>query len=411
MVSSLPLRCRHLSSSEPSFQVLMITPDYPPKYTGGCAFSCQLLVEGLRSLGVHTDVWAFNGDDSPAIKGESGDTVFFETARTLGGLNRLAYRELMKREPDCDIIHVYNTQQLPAAVRYGRKANKKVVATLNNLAPICTNPSAFSQEECAGCRAIDSLICALERPGSFKMRMFMPLHWAQFICLHRLSRQADGYIALSEATRRCYIDTGYDPTLIHVIPNMYDPGKRRTKGAIERGEGKVVLYVGRLEAEKGLQVLIKAFARMGDGSTLYIVGKGGHETQLRKLVKELGLDGKVVLTGFVDRDQVGRYYGMADVFVHPALWPEPFPRTILEALSYGLPIVVSDSGSSANILGNAGLSFTSGDDSELAERLRSVLEDDEMRKRIADAGEEVLQRYHPDRVMAQIMDFYRSLLS
>jgi len=57
------------------------------------------------------------------------------------------------------------------------------------------------------------------------------------------------------------------------------------------------------------------------------------------------------------------------------------------------------------------VSFTSGDDSELAERLRSVLEDDEMRKRIADAGEEVLQRYHPDRVMAQIMDFYRSLLS
>jgi glycosyltransferase involved in cell wall biosynthesis len=47
----------------------------------------------------------------------------------------------------------------------------------------------------------------------------------------------------------------------------------------------------------------------------------------------------------MEKGEIGRYYDMADVFVHPALWPEPFPRTILEALSHRVPMVVSDSGS------------------------------------------------------------------
>ncbi|HNX47298.1 MAG TPA: glycosyltransferase family 4 protein [Methanomassiliicoccales archaeon] len=390
----------------------MITPDYPPRYTGGCAFSCQLLVEGLRSRGVHTDVWVFNGDPSPGVSGEMGDTLFFRTSPTLGGLNRLAYGELRRRAPDCDIIHVYNTQQLPAAVKYGKKMNKRVTATLNNLAPVCTNPSMYVEGECATCRPLDSLACAVRRPGPLWRRMLMPYHWVQFIWLHRLSRSANGYIALSESTRQCYLDAGYDPQLIKLIPNMFDPGlctgpSRPTNA----GHNKVILYVGRLEAEKGLQVLIRAFALLNEGSVLYIVGKGGYEQQLKKLVDELGLEGKVIFTGFMEKEEIGRYYAMADIFVHPALWPEPFPRTILEALSHGLPMLVSDSGSSATILGEAALSFGNGDHSDLAKKLQLLLDDDELCQITARAGREVLGRYHPDTVMSQIMEFYGSLPS
>ncbi len=396
----------------PTYRILVITPDYPPRYTGGCAFSCQLLVEGLRSRGIRTDVWAFNGDPSPPVESDMGDTVYFRTSPTLGGLNRLAYRELRKRAPECDIIHVYNTQQLPAAVRYGRQRNKKVTATLNNLAPICTNPSEYVEGECANCRPLDSLACAMRRPGPLRMRAFMPYHWLQFIWLHRRSRRADGYIALSEATRQCYLDAGYDTVRIRLIPNMYDP-QLRTDPSLSTnvGRNKVILYVGRLEPEKGLQVLIKAFALLTEGSVLYIVGKGSYEPQLKQMVSDMGLEGKVIFTGFMEKEEIGRYYDMADVFVHPALWPEPFPRTILEALSHRLPMLVSDSGSSAAILGKAALSFTNGDESDLAKRLQLLLDDEMLRRLTAQAGEEVLRRYHPDTVMAQIMDFYGSLLS
>lgn len=394
-------------------KVLVITPDYPPHYTGGCAFSCQLLVEQLRSRGVHTDVWAFNGDrTTPSQKGVMGETVFFKGSPTLLGLNRLALRELKRRNPACDIIHVYNTQQLPAAVRYGKRRKVKVVATLNNLAPVCTNPSQYVEGECADCRPIDSFSCALSRPGSRRMKMFMPVHWVQFITLHRLSRRADGYIALSEATQRCYVDAGYQAGKITLIPNMFDPGLAMNPVTPPlEGRNKVILYVGRLEAEKGLQVLIKAFARLGEGSVLYIVGKGEYEGQLKELAKTEGLEGRVIFTGFMDKDEIGRYYDMADIFVHPALWPEPFPRTILEALAHRLPMLVSDSGSSAEILGPAGLSFISGDEADLAHKLSALLDDDELRQVTTMAGERVLMRYHPDTVMSQVLEFYSELLS
>ncbi len=401
-----------MPSTPRPYRVLVITPDYPPRYTGGCAFSCQLLVEGLRSRGVRTDVWAFNGDRSPGVGSEMGDTLFFRTSPTLGGLNRTAYRELRRRAPDCDIIHVYNTQQIPAAVRYGKRHGKKVTATLNNLAPVCTNPSMYVEGKCANCRPLDSLSCALRRPGPLRMRAFMPYHWMQFIWLHRLSRRADGYIALSEATRQCYLDAGYDRSLIRLIPNMYDPGQMTVSSPRPASKWKkVILYVGRLEAEKGLQVLIKAFNDLGEGNVLYIVGKGNYEPQLKRLTNELGLEGRVIFTGFMEKEEIGRYYDMADVFVHPALWPEPFPRTILEALSHRLPMLVSDSGSSAAILGKAALSFSNGDDKDLALKLQLLLDDDDLRHLTVKAGEEVLHRFHPETVMAQVLDFYDSLFS
>jgi len=393
-------------------KVLVITPDYPPRYTGGCAFSCRLLVEGLRARGVTTDVWAFNGDVAHEDSGKMGNTVYLPTSRTLLGLNRLAYGELKRRRPDCDIIHVYNTQQLPAAVRYGKKHGKKVTATLNNLAPVCTNPSDYVEGECARCRPLNSLICSLRRPGPRRMRAFMPVHWLQFIILHGLSRKADGYIALSEATRNCYLDAGYDPSRIRLIPNMYDPGLPSPSAPpIRIGRNKVILYVGRLEAEKGLQVLIKAFGELAEGSVLYIVGKGEFEPQLKMLTNEMDLEGRVIFTGFMEKAEIGRYYDMADVFVHPALWPEPFPRTILEALSHRLPMVVSDSGSSASILGQAGLSFRNGDHQDLARKLRMLLEDGVLREQTVQAGEQVLRRYHPDTVMEQVLRFYDDLFS
>lgn len=401
-----------MDRSRRPFKVLVITPDYPPHYVGGCAFSCQLLVEGLRARGVQTDVWAFNGDTSQATKGEMGETLYFPTSRTLLGLNRLAYHELNRRRPDCDIIHVYNTQQLPSAVRYASRHDKTVVATMNNLAPVCTNPSNYVEGKCAGCGAIDSFVCSLHRPGPLRMRAFMPMHWLQFIVLHRLSSRADGYIVLSEATRKCYLDAGYDADRLRLIPNMYDPMVLTEPLRPNRiNRNKMILYVGRLEAEKGLQVLIKAFSLLPLGSMLYIVGTGDYAPQLTKLTKELDLEGRVIFTGFMEKGEIGRYYDMADVFVHPALWPEPFPRTILEALSHRVPMVVSDSGSASSILGPAGLSFRNGDPEDLAIKLQRLLDDDRLREQMIMAGEKVLSRYHPDTILSQVLQLYEELLS
>ena len=394
-------------------RVLMLTPDYPPKIVGGCALSCQLLVEGLRSRGIEVDVNVFNGDEG-VVESKMGKTRFFPSSKTLLGLNMLALTSMMDSKTQYDIIHVYNTQQLPAAVHFGHNKGIKVVGTMNNMTPICLNTANFDEVECADCDGLDSLKCALQRKGPVPMRMFMPMHWLQYASLHRLTREADAFIALSEATRQCYLNAGFDEKRFHLIPNMFDPNvvEMARHSVRTEHEGMQIMYLGRLQIEKGLQVLIKAVPLMNTKEfKVHLVGKGDYEKELRQLVEEMGVGDRVQFDGFVGREEISRFYSLADLFVHPAIWPEPFPRTLLESLAFGVPLVVSSSGSCGEILGDAGVVFQNGDEKDLASKLDRLLGDEKARQRMIESGKSVLSHYSPDSVLSGMIEVYRGLMS
>ncbi|QLH74204.1 MAG: glycosyltransferase family 4 protein [Methanomassiliicoccales archaeon] len=397
--------------------VLMITPDYPPRITGGCALSCRLLVEGLRSRGMNVDVLAFNGDIRDEITSERGFVRYLPHPRreVLLQLNMYAVKAMKGLNKRYDIIHVYNCQQIPAAVFYARKNRSKVVATLNNMVPVCTNPSNFEEDECTACTPLDTLACAMKRKGGIAMKAFMPFHWAQFHALRRYARDVDMYIALSEETKRYYVSSGFDPDKIRVIPNMFDPAMMGLANATPRTEHKGtknIIYTGRLEVEKGLQVLIESLSIIDRKDiVLYLVGKGDYTEQLKELAVKLGVGDRVVFPGFLPQEEIARYYALADVFVHPALWPEPFARTLLESLAFNVPLVVSDKGPSSRILEEACLSFRSGDARDLAEKLETVLYDKVKANEMRAHGRIVLSRYSPDTILTKVEKLYKEVMA
>ena len=396
-------------------KVLVVTPDYPPNLVGGCALSCQLLVEGLRSRDIRTDVLAFNGDRRSPVVTERGTVRYLEHRETLLGLNYSALAEMLHLKERYDIVHVYNCQQIPAAVIYARRRGAKVVATLNNMVPVCTNPSDYEPVRCQDCDPLESLRCAMRKRTTPAVKAFMPVHWAQWQGLRSYAKEVDEYIALSEETKAAYVLAGYDASRIHLIPNMFDP--RITLLAQATSERPVkdhqaVVYIGRLEVEKGIQTLIGALASLDRSDVkLYLVGKGDYEPELRSMAAEEGVADRVVFVGFVGEEQVAHYYRLAEVFVHPALWPEPFPRTLLEALAFDVPLVVSDRGASANVLGKAGTIFPAGDAARLAVCLDEVLGSVERRGEMVRLGRRVLETYSPQRVMGEIVELYRRTLS
>src|SRR5512137_1608924 len=189
-------------------KVLVVTPDYPPNLVGGCALSCQLLVEGLRSRGIRTDVLAFNGDLRPPVVTDRGTVRYFEHRETLLGLNYSALAEMLRLKERYDIVHVYNCQQIPAAVIYARRRGAKVVATLNNMVPVCTNPSDYEPVRCQDCDPLESLRCAMRKRTTPAVKVFMPVHWAQWQGLRYYAKEVDEYIALSEETKAAYVLAG-----------------------------------------------------------------------------------------------------------------------------------------------------------------------------------------------------------
>ncbi len=113
-----------------------------------------------------------------------------------------------------------------------------------------------------------------------------------------------------------------------------------------RATGRV-LYVGRLEHFKGVEVLVAAFAavhRQLPHTSLHIVGDGPQTPDLRQQAEAAGIADAITFTGWLDQEAVLEAYRDADVLAVPSTWPENLPTVCIEALAVGRPIVATNTG-------------------------------------------------------------------
>lgn len=153
-----------------------------------------------------------------------------------------------------------------------------------------------------------------------------------------------------------------------------DPAPPPAAGA-RAGDGLRIGYVGRLEAHKGVDVLVAALALVPEAS-LAVIGDGPERPAIEAMVAERGLAGRVGIRGFLDHDDLPAFYRSIDVLAVPSLetpgWIEQFGRVAVEAMASGRPVVASASGSLVEVVGDAGVLVPPGDAAALAEALRSL---------------------------------------
>lgn len=140
-------------------------------------------------------------------------------------------------------------------------------------------------------------------------------------------------------------------------------------------DGLVIGAVGRLDAQKGLDALVRAFARLQappGAATLVLAGAGPEEARLRALVASLGLAGRVVFLGH--RQDVPRVLAALDVFCMPSRW-EGFGLALVEAMAAGVPVVVTAVDSLPEVLADAGVLVPPDDVGALARALDDLLAD------------------------------------
>ena len=166
---------------------------------------------------------------------------------------------------------------------------------------------------------------------------------------------------------------------------------------------RYVLAVGRFVEEKGFDLLIKAFAGIPhDGYKLVIAGDADHEDHYSTLLKQLAREHDVVLTGFIRGARLNELFSQARLFVLPS-FHEGLPIVLLEALSYRLPVLVSDI--PANRLSCLAPSdfFATGDVTSLEEALRRKLAEGDTRTTYD------LSPYNWDYIATQVDAVYRRL--
>ena len=142
---------------------------------------------------------------------------------------------------------------------------------------------------------------------------------------------------------------------------------------------KIILYVGRLVYEKGIQNLIAAMPKILDryhDSKLIICGRGGMIDELREQVKYLGIDNKVYFAGYCDSKKMQKMYKCADVAVFPSTY-EPFGIVAIESMLSGTPTIVSDVGGLNEIVehGVTGMKSYAGNSNSIADSVLALLFD------------------------------------
>lgn len=168
-------------------------------------------------------------------------------------------------------------------------------------------------------------------------------------------------------------------------------------------QSQILLNVGRLVPQKNQQLAIKAFSRIENeiskGWVFEIFGEGEEEDNLRKKAEELKVKERILLRGKVK--EIEKYYLKSGIFILSSLY-EGTPNALLEAMAFGVPPIVSDACPGALEFirhGENGLIFSSGNEIDLSEKMKILMEDPEKRVEIGKNARETVNQFSLENVI------------
>jgi glycosyltransferase involved in cell wall biosynthesis len=234
-------------------------------------------------------------------------------------------------------------------------------------------------------------------------------------------RRADRIVAVSNSMKALLTQHGVAAPKVRVIHNAIDPneivpstsGKEIKQRYGLTSDQKVIGVIGRLNPEKGQLIFLRAMektARSFPGVKALIIGDGQDRAMLEAFCRERGLSDHVVFSGY--QEKIADLYQVLDLLVLPSL-SEGLPNTVLEAMSFGVPVLATAVGGVPEIIrdGN-GMMVPPNDPGALAERMIELLRDDALRQAIGLKGKNSLYpRFAPDNRARQIVGLYEELLS
>ncbi len=269
-----------------------------------------------------------------------------------------------------DLVHVHNTFMMvsPSVFEACREAGIPVVQTLHNYRLLCPGWSLCREGKvCEEC--IESGLWRGVWHGCYRDSRLMTAAVALMLQVHRMrgtwSHDVGGYVALTNFARDKFIEGGLPASRIGVKPNFLesDPGKRSSSSGF-------ALFVGRLSAEKGAEVLLQAWQKLKGTIPLVIMGDGPLREPLESEAAARNLS-NVTFAGWRSRGEILSAMKSASLLITPSLWYEGFPMTVVEAFACGIPVVCSRLGGLREIVedGSTGLHFNPGDAEDLAGKL------------------------------------------
>jgi glycosyltransferase involved in cell wall biosynthesis len=290
-------------------------------------------------------------------------------AKTLWNKESAEHLACLVKQHRPHVLHAVNTFPLfsPSIFHAARKLNLPTVASVQNYRSFCAQSMCFRDgKSCEAClgkipwRAVKNACYRGSRTGSAVVAAMQMLHRH----LRTWQTCVDVICVASEFSKSKLVAAGFDANQMINKPNFVsvDPGQ-------QSGDGKFALFVGRLAGEKGVDTLLEAWDKHQLSYPLKIVGDGPGAPLVKAAArKQPGIE----WIGRVPNEQVYDWMGRAACLIFPSVGYESMPKTLIESMAVGTPVIGADTASVPEVVldGRTGHVFKGGNADSLAEKVK-----------------------------------------
>lgn len=381
-------------------KVLIIHTTY--RFRGGEDSVVFNEIELLKSAGVEVELLQFSNDGNTLLKVLQmpfNYSAYVRTKKTISSFGP-------------DIIHIHNLHfgGSPSVIHAIKKCKVPFVMTLHNYRLLCPSATLFAKgkiftdsvNKLFPLQAILKGVYLKSIPLTFWVSLSMMFHQ-----LIGTWKRTSKFIALGEHGRQLFIDSKLKLKAEQIVVK---PNFCYSLTINESAEGDYYLYVGRLSEEKGLSVLLKAFAK--NKLPLRIVGTGPLAHQVKAYSHKYF---NINYLGDLKKENVYTLLKNATALVFPSLWYETFGMVIIEAFSTGTPVIASYLGQLRFLISNQynGLHFSTGDDKDLIEKISFFqnLPEHTRQEYRRNARKTYEEKFTPEKNAQELLSIYNSVIN
>ena len=322
------------------------------------------------------------------------------------------FAQLLK-EFQPDIIHIHNIyhQISPSILTVAKQHHIPVVMHVHDYKLVCPNYKMFCQGQiCERCKHHKFYNCLLHRcfKQSFirSLLVTIEMYWHHSI-LHIYEKNIDHYICPSQFMADKLVEWGVAKDKLQTILHYIDTNKYQANFDL----GNYFLFFGRLDKEKGVDILVKAVAQVPEAK-LKIVGFGPEHKTIKELISQHKLENRVDIVGPKYGDELKEIIQKAYAVVVPSLWYEVFGLVILEAAALGKVTIVAKIGGMPEAVQDqkTALLFQPGSVEDLVDKINwAVHNPQDMAQMAQQARHYMEEAFTPGKHLAQILGVYQKL--
>lgn len=327
--------------------------------------------------------------------------------------NPFSYRRISRWlaavQPDVVHVHNWHYSASPAIFLAVKKRGIPVVHTLHNFRLLCPSGTLLHNNTISSEYLRHSFPWHSVRSRAYRNSYVQTFWLASVVWFHKMIgtwNKVDKYIALTEHAKSVFQSSKiFTKEKITVKPNFI-----ADVSAEEMERQPHFLYTGRLSVEKGMDVLLNAFAN--SGHTLKIIGDG----PLRSLIEDFAKKHQnIIYLGFKHKNEIINELKVCTAFIFSSIWYEGNPLTIIEALACGTAVITSGIGAMQTMIsdGYNGLHFKPGSENDLIEKLNRWLALPQSRKDdfYANAKQSYIDNYTPEKNFEKLISIYKSVVN